>query len=57
MPLVIHTTVMIDGSGWWTYVHKVFSKYTYSISSELNRHKLGSVCKLKCQVFMSCRGL
>ena len=38
-------------------MYKVFSKYTYDLSSELNRCKLGSVCKLKCQELMSCRGL
>lgn len=55
--LVIYTAVMIDGSRWWTYAYKVFSKYTYDLSSELNRYKLGSVCKLKCQALMSCGGL
>jgi hypothetical protein len=47
--------VMIDGSGWWMYVYKVFSKLTYDLVIRAEPcHKSGSVCKLKFQVLMTC---
>jgi hypothetical protein len=47
--------VMSDGSEWFMSIYRVFSELMYNLVIGTEPcHKSGSVCKLYCQVFVTC---